>query len=72
MNHSVTEFGQLGVVPSVSRTDKITGNTLQTVDVVTVAYRTFLEVLLCILISTVHAAVSVMVNGAVADIIFVD
>ena len=69
MDDAVFKLGELRIVPTVSRTDKIAGYTLEAIDVVTVAIWTFFKILLRVLISAVHAAVAVMVDGSIADVV---
>lgn len=71
MDDAVFKLGELRIVPTVSRTDKIAGYTLEAIDVVTVAIWTFFKILLRVLISAVHAAVAVMIYRAVADVVLI-
>ena len=71
MDYAVIQFGKFGVVPTVGRSDEVAGDALQTVDVVTVAVRTLLKILLSVFISAVHAAVAVMVDRGVTDVVLV-
>lgn len=59
---AVAELCELSAVPAACRSDKISCDTLELVDVLAAAVRTFLQTYLCILESAVHASVSVMVH----------
>lgn len=69
MDDAVFKLGELRIVPTVGRTDKIAGYTLEAIDVVTMAIWTFFKILLRVLISAVHASVAVMVDGSIADVV---
>lgn len=56
------ELGQFAGIPTVGSTYKVTGNALQGIDIVAVAVRALVQVVLCALETTVKAAVAVMVN----------
>ncbi len=71
MDYAVVEFGKLGVVPTVSRADKVACDALEAVDVMGMAPGAFFKVGSGVFISTIHAAVSVVVHGAVADVVFI-
>ena len=71
VHDAVFELGELGVVPAVGCSDEVTCDALYVVDVVAVAFGALGEAFLRILISAVHAAVAVVVDGAVADVVFV-
>ena len=60
--HSVAELCELSAVPAACRSDQVAGDTLELVDVVASAVRTFCEPFLRILESAVHAAVAVVVH----------
>lgn len=60
--YTVGEFGEFGRVPPVGGADKISGDSLQTVDMMAVAVRTFGEAVGGILIAAVETAVTVMVH----------
>ena len=68
MGHAVVELGQLATVPAVGRTHEIARDALQLVDVRRAALRTLLQMVVGILVATVHAAVAVVVHGAVAHV----
>ena len=59
---AVAELGELSAVPAACRADKVTGDALELVDVLSAAVRTLNQTLLCILVSAVHAAVAVVVH----------
>ena len=71
MDYTILKFCKLGIVPAVSGAYKITCDTLNIVNIVTVTFRTLCETLLSILVSAIHATVAVMVDGTVTDIISV-
>ena len=71
MHDSVVEFGYLTAVPAIGRTYQITRDTLENIDIMRVANRTFGQTFSCILISAIHAAVAIVVHRTIADIIFV-
>ena len=62
MNHSVLEFGELSAVPAACRTYEVAGDALELVNILAAAVRTFLQILLGIFISAVHAAVPVVID----------
>ena len=62
VNHAILEFGELSAVPAACRTYEVAGDALELVNILASAVRTFLEILLGILISAVHAAVAVVVD----------
>ena len=71
MHHTVIQFGQLGLVPTVGRPDQVTGNALQAVYMPTAAFGTHFHLRFGILVPTSHATVTVVVYRPVADIILV-
>ena len=71
MYYTVVEFSQLRAVPAVGGSYEITCDTLQLVYCMAAAYRAFLKIVLGILISTCHAAIAVVVDRAITDIVFV-
>ena len=62
MYYAVFKFRELAAVPTACSAYKISGDALELVDPGSSAMRTFGQILLCILITAVHAAVSVMVD----------
>ena len=68
MNHTVIEFCQLGLVPAVGGTYEITGDALESVDIVATAIGTLVHYLLGIFISAIHATVACVVYRAITDI----
>ena len=68
MRHTVVELGEFTRVPTVSSTHEVTRDALQLIDVGTATLRAFLQMVVCILIAAVHAAVAVVVDGAVAHV----
>ena len=71
MNDAVVEFGEFRAVPSVSSPDEIAGDALEFIYVVAAAFRAGVERIGRILVSAVHAAVAVMVDRAVTDVVSV-
>ena len=71
MNHAVAELGELSAVPAVGCSYEVSCDTLELVDVLSTAVRTFGESLFRILKSAVHATVAVVVHRAVSDVILV-
>ena len=71
MNDAVVQFGQLTLVPAVGSTYQITGDALQAVDMGAAAFRTFLQMIVSILITAVHAAVAVVVYRTISDVVTV-
>ena len=59
---AVTELGELSAVPTACGTYEIASDALELVNVLSAAVRTLRKTLLCVLISTVHAAVAVVVH----------
>lgn len=62
MYHTVLELGELSAVPTAGCADEVTCDSLELVDVLASAMRAFLESLLRILESAVHASVAVVVH----------
>ena len=71
MNDAVLELCQFSGIPTVGCTYKVTGDSLEGVDVLAVAVRALVEVFLCVLKAAVKAAVAVVVYRAVADVVLV-
>ena len=71
MDNAVLEFGEFTAVPAVGGADEVTRDALQAVNVVAVALGALVEVLGSVLVSTIHAAVAIVVNGAVTDVVLV-
>ena len=71
VNHSVLELGKLAAVPAVGGADEIAGDALEGVNIVSVAMRTLLETFGCIFIAAIEAAVSVVIDTAVSDVVLV-
>ena len=71
VDDAVVEFGELGVVPAVGRADEVAGDALQTVDGFAAAFGADFEILAGVFVAALHAAVAVMVDRAVADVVFV-
>ncbi len=69
MHYAVGELGEFGFVPAVGGADEVAGDALQLVDVVAAAVGALGERFLRVLISAAHAAVAVVVHGAVADVV---
>lgn len=61
MHDSVVEFGNLTAIPTIGSTYQITRDTLENIDIMRVANRTFGQTFSCILISAIHAAVAIVV-----------
>ena len=62
VHHAVAELSELSAVPSAGRSHEVSCDSLQLVNLLASAVRALLHVLLGILISTVHAAVAVVVH----------
>ena len=62
VHHAVAELSELSAVPSAGRSHEVSCDSLQLVNLLASAVRTFLHVLLGVLISAVHAAVAVVVH----------
>ena len=60
--HAVAELGELSSVPTACGSHEVACDSLELVDVFSTAVRTLLQTCLCILESTVHAAVAVVVH----------
>lgn len=71
MYNSVVEFSQFGIIPTVGGTYEIACDALESVNIVRVAFRTFLQVGRRILIAAVHASVAVVVYRAIAYVVLV-
>lgn len=61
MYHSILKFSKFSAVPASGGSYKITGDSLKLVNLGALAVWTFLKIQVCILISAVHTAVSVVV-----------
>ena len=62
MHHAVLELGELAAVPAAGSTYEVAGDSLELVDVLASAVRTFLKSFLSVLETAVHAAVAVVVH----------
>jgi len=62
MNNSILKLRKLSCIPTAGSTYEVTCDTLELVDLVATAMRAELKVCICVLISTVEAAVTIMVN----------
>ena len=62
VDYSVLKLCKLASVPTAGCTYKVTGNTLELVNVRSAAVRTLHEAFLCILESAVHTTVTVVVD----------
>lgn len=71
VDNPVVKLGELAGVPAVGRADEVAGDALKRVDVVSVAVRALLEVRFGALVAAVEAAVAVVVDGTVADVVLV-
>lgn len=71
MHNPILELCKLGAVPSVSGSHEVARNALQAVDMCATAVRTYFQIRGGILKSTIHASVAVVVDRAIAYIIFV-
>ena len=71
MYYTVFQLGKLRAVPAACSPDKVTGDSLELVYIVTVAFRTLVHVGISTLVSAVHASVAVVVYRAVSDVVFV-
>ncbi len=71
MYDAVVEFGEFCTVPSVGSADEISCDTLEFIDVMTAAFWAGVEFFVCILIAAIHAAVAIVVDRAIADVVFV-
>lgn len=71
VNYTVFELGELATVPTVGGAYKVTCDALQAVNVFAAATGAGLEPFLGILISTVDAAVAIVVNRAIAYVVLV-
>ena len=71
MDYAVVQLGQLRAVPTVGSTYQITGDTLQAVDAFASALRTFFQSCLGVFVTTIHTAITVMIYGAVANVVLV-
>ena len=60
--HAVFQLCELSAVPSAGGSDEVTGDALELVNVMTSAVRALCESFLCILESTIHATVAVVVH----------
>ena len=71
MDDAVLEFGQFRAVPPVCGAYEVTGDSLQSIYPVAVAFRAFLKIFIGVFKAAVHAAVPVVVHGAVTHVVFV-
>ena len=71
MRHSVFQFGEFGTIPTVGCSDEVSRDALEAVDVRASAIGAVLDVSVSALVAAVHAAVAVVVYGAVAHVVFV-
>ena len=71
MNHAVVKFGEFAGVPTIGSANEVTCDTLKGIDVVAMAMRTLGKTVSGIFIAAVEAAVAIMVDRAVANVVFV-
>ena len=71
MDYTVLELGELAGVPAVGGTYEVAGDALEGVDVLAVAVRALMEIVVGVLEAAVEAAVAVVVDAAVADVVLV-
>ncbi len=71
VDHAVVELSKFGVVPAVGSAYEVAGDTLQLVDVRASAFGAFLKTVCGVFVAAVHAAVAVVVHGAITDVVFV-
>ncbi len=71
MNYTVVKFGKLGVIPAVGGADKVAGDALQAVDRLAVTAGAFMKFGRSVLIAAIHAAVAVVVHGAIAYVVLI-
>ena len=71
MHHAVFEFGKLRAVPAVGSSDKVAGDSLELVNLLASAVRADFHFCVRILEPAVKAAVAVVVDRAVSDVVFV-
>ena len=68
MRHTVVELCELATVPAVGRSHEIARDTLQLIDIRRTALRALIQMVVGILVATVHAAVTVVVHGTIAHV----
>ena len=68
MNHTVIELCQFGLIPTVGGTYEITGDALESVDIVATAIWALVHYFLGIFISAIHATVACVVYRTITDI----
>ena len=68
MRHTIIKFSKFTRVPTVCRSHKITRDALQFVDVLRATFRTYLQLIVSILITTIHATVAVVVHRTITHI----
>ena len=71
MDYSIVQLGEFGGVPSVSGAYEVACDALEAVDCRASAFRACFGVVRGILMAAVHAAVAVVVDGAVSDVVAV-
>ena len=71
VDHTVAELGEFSSVPAAGGSYKVTCDALELVYIAASAVRAFLNSLLRILESAVHAAVAVVIDRAVTDVVSV-
>ena len=69
VDHTVAELGEFSSVPAAGGSHKVTCDALELVDIAASAVRAFLKSLLRIFESAVHAAVAVVIDRAVTDVV---
>ena len=62
MHNAILELSEFATVPTTGSTYKVSGDSLELVDMLASAVRTFLKSFVCILEATVHATVAVVVD----------
>ena len=68
MGNAVIQLRQFAAVPAICGSYEIARDALQTVYVMTMAARAFLQILRSILVAAVHATVAIMIHRAVTHV----
>jgi hypothetical protein len=71
VHNSVIQFSKFSAIPPISRSHKITRNALQPVNIGTSAVGALLQVRLGILVAAIHTAIAIVVDRAIANVIFI-
>lgn len=71
MSDPIIQFSQFRLIPAICRTDQISGNPLQAIDMMSSAIGAFFQTVGRVFMSTIHTAVTVVIDRTIPHIIAV-